>query len=83
MRDRSQEKETDALTAVRTVHSRALTGLDQLEQGNIRMDGEYAWNDGDFLVMQDEDYEEMRAALEKVVELLAPWKKAGARRRRR
>lgn len=78
MRDRSQEKETDALTAVRTVHSRALTALDQLERGNCRHDGDYLYG----IQFQDEDYDEMRAALEKVAELLGPWRKAGARRRR-
>lgn len=30
----------------------------------------------------DPDHDEMRAALEQVVKLLEPWKKAGARRRR-
>ena len=72
MRDRSKEKETSALTSVRTVHSRARTALKELERGNSRFDGEYVGFDTRF---QDEDYEQMRAALEKVEELLAPWAK--------
>lgn len=34
------------------------------------------------ITMADPDYDEMVAALGKVVELLEPWKKAGSRRRR-
>ena len=71
MRDRRKEKETTALTSVRTVHSRALTALNELERGNSRHDGQWTY-DVQFL---DEDYDEMRSALEKVVKLLQPWAK--------
>lgn len=41
-----------------------------------------AWSSEHRINYADPDHDEMRAALEKVVELLEPWKKAGARRRR-
>ena len=77
MADRSREKETSALTSVRTVHSRARTSLDELERGNSRHAGEWTYQ----VAFLDEDYEEMRAALETVVELLEPWAKKGRRKR--
>lgn len=77
MRDRRKDRETNALTSVRTVHSRAFTSLAELERGNWRMNGEYSYDDRNngLISMQDEDYDEMREALEKVVELLQPWAK--------
>ena len=71
MGDRSKEKETSALTSVRTVHSRARTALTEIERGNSRHDGVFTYD----VMFQDPDYAEMRAALEKVVELLEPWAK--------
>jgi hypothetical protein len=86
MSDRSKEKETTALTSVRTVHSRALTALDELELGNSKHDGTWLHfpnPDGkhEWVRMLDEDYDEMRTALEKAAELLEPWAKKGRRRR--
>lgn len=77
MSDRSREKETTALTSVRTVRSRARTALVELERGNSKHDGEWTY-DVRFL---DQDYEAMRAALETVLELLEPWRKGGPRKK--
>lgn len=79
-RDRSKEKETNALTSVRTVLSRARTALLELERGNSKHDGQWLhFKDADgryeWLTFHDEDYDDMREALEKVVELLKPWSK--------
>lgn len=75
MRDRSKEKETNALTSVRTVHSRALTAIKEIRRGNWRVDGLYVGRE----TIPDEDAPEMIARLEQVVELLDPW----AKKRRR
>ena len=72
MRDRRKDKETTALTSVRTVHSRARTALKEIERGNSRVNGEFQYG-GTYEL--DEDYEEMKAALENVVALLDPWSK--------
>lgn len=76
MRDRSKEKETSALTSVRTVHSRALTAIEEINRGNWRVDGVYVGREA----IPDEDAPEMLAALEKAVELLEPWAKKRRKR---
>jgi hypothetical protein len=73
MRDRRKDKETSALTSVRTVHSRAETALKEIRRGNSRINGEFQYGGPPYPL--DEDFEGMELALEKVVELLAPWRR--------
>jgi len=65
---------SDALTEVRTVHKRAKSALDRLDHLD-EYRGTYYSDD-----RIDPDTPEIRAALEKVVELLEPWKRTGRAR---
>ncbi|WP_435109814.1 hypothetical protein [Nocardiopsis synnemataformans] len=67
MSDRGRDTSRE-LTEVRTVWKRALTGIEQID---------YASHDE----TPDPDAAEMRAALERVVELLEPWKRTGRPKR--
>lgn len=85
MRDRGRET-SSSLVAMRTVLSRAETALDEIERGELvtRDVNDYLIVDsatGEFLPHQDEDYDEMRAALEHVVESLEWWRRTGRPRK--
>ena len=85
MRDRGRET-SDALVEVRTVLSRAETALQEIERGDFARgeDGRIVRDtDGLPLRVHDEDYDEMRAALEHVVESLEWWRRTGRPPRRR
>jgi hypothetical protein len=73
MRDRRKDKETTALTSVRTVHSRAKTALTEINRGNAYVNGEFQYGGPPYPI--DEDYVEMEAALTRVIALLEPWAK--------
>lgn len=85
MRDRGRET-SNALVEVRTVLSRAETALYELdrgayathENGRAVMD-----SNGGYILVADEDYDEMRAALEHVVEALEWWRRTGRPRKER
>lgn len=93
MTDRKNDVST-ALTEVRTVHSRALSALDKLNSlyavdtwyDGVPWDGEggnegyWDWYAAHHITYADPDHDEIYEALQKVVELLAPWQ--GKRRRR-
>jgi hypothetical protein len=59
------------LTEVRTVHSRALSAIGRLDFLVEQRRGVDAWCYGD----PDPDFDEMRAALAKVVESLERWRR--------
>ncbi|GAA0627468.1 hypothetical protein HPO96_37080 [Kribbella sandramycini] len=83
MRDRGRET-SDALVAVRTVLSRAETALQEIDRPNYTRDeqGNPVFDSNGFRILsQDEDYDEMRAALEHVVESLEWWRRTGRPRR--
>lgn len=83
MRDRGRET-SNALVAVRTVLSRAETALQEIERGEYACDeGGYLIRDesGEWIIAHDEDYDEMRAALEHVVESLEWWRRTGRPRK--
>lgn len=83
MRDRGRET-SDALVAVRTVLSRAETALREIEWGNNARDANdrpVRDSSGEWIGYHDEDYDEMRAALEHVVESLDWWRRTGRPRR--
>lgn len=85
MRDRGRET-SNALVAVRTVLSRAETALEEIERGEhapaVGSDGMTTRTvDGTWIEFHDEDYDEMRAALEHVVESLEWWRRTGRPRK--
>lgn len=83
MRPRGRET-SNALVAVRTVLSRAETALEEIERGEYACDaGGYPLQgeSGEWIKYQDEDYDEMRAALEHVVESLVWWRRTGRPRK--
>jgi hypothetical protein len=83
MRNRGRET-SDALVSVRTVLSRAETALIEIERGEYACDdGGYPIRDesGEWITYPDEDYDEMRAALERVVESLEWWRRTGRPRK--
>jgi len=83
MRDRGRET-SSALTAVRTVLSHAETALAELEYGEVsRDDDDYPVLDsyGCLIRILDEDYDEMHAALEHVIESLEWWRRTGRPRK--
>lgn len=82
MRDRGRET-SNALVAVRTVLSRAETALQEIERGEHYDAGGWIVRDSDgaWIEWHDEDYDEMRAALEHVVESLEWWRRTGRPRK--